>query len=78
MILADLPSRIGQVRATVPPLRRAQVLRDLCVIVRADGHVSAAEIEVVRDIAMRVEVDLELVSCVLDSTSDGCASSALP
>ena len=78
VILADLPSRIGQVRASVPPLRRAQVLRDLCVIARADGHVSAAEIEVVRGIAIGVEVDLELVSCGLDSTSDGCASSALP
>lgn len=52
---------------------RADLLAD-----RADGHVSATEIEVVRDIAMRVEVDLELVSCVLDPTSDGCASSALP
>ena len=78
VILADVPSRIGQVRATVPPLRCAQGLRDLCVIAWADGYVSAAEIDVVRDIAMRVEVDLELVSCVLDSTSDGCASSALP
>jgi Zn-dependent protease with chaperone function len=78
VILADLPSRIGRVRARVPPLRRAQVLRDLCVIARADGHVSVAEIDVIRDIAVRVEVDLELVSCVLDRTSDGCGSSALP
>jgi hypothetical protein len=78
VIVADLFRRIAQVRASVPLLRRAQVLRDLCVIARADGYVSAAEIEVVRDTAVRVEVDLELVSCVLDSISDGCTSDAIP
>lgn len=75
VILADLPSRIEKVRAGVPPLRRAQVLRDLCVIARADGHVSASEIDVIREIAVKVDVDLELVSCVIDKTSDGCGSS---
>ena len=48
--------------------------RGLCVIARADGHVSEAEMAVIKDIAMRVEVDLELVSCVIDSTSNGCGS----
>jgi len=50
------------------------VLRDLCVIARADGHVSEVEKAVIKDIAMRVEVDLELVSYVIDSTSNGCGS----
>mgnify|MGYP003956818547 FL=1 len=74
MIVADLPGRIERVRAGVPPLRRAQVLRDLCVIARADGQVSEAEMAVIKDIAVRVEVDLELVSCVIDATSNGCGS----
>jgi tellurite resistance protein len=50
------------------------MLRDLCVIARADGHVSDAEMAVIRDIAVRVEVALELVSCVLDPTLSGCGS----
>ncbi len=74
VIVADLPGRIERVRAGVPPLRRAQVLRDLCVIARADGQVSEAEMAVIKDIAVRVEVDLELVSCVIDATSNGCGS----
>lgn len=74
VIVADLPGRIEQVKAGVPPLRRAQVLRDLCVIARADGHVSENELEIIKDIATRVEVDLDLVSCALDAASAQCAS----
>ncbi len=64
VIVADLPSRV------------AQVLRDLCIIARADGDVSQAELDIITDIAVKVEVDLDLdlVSCVLDPTSGGCGS----
>ena len=53
---------------------QAEGARDLCLIARADGHVSEAEMAVIKDIAVRVEVDLELVSCVIDSTANGCGS----
>jgi Zn-dependent protease with chaperone function len=74
VILADLPSRLDQVRAAVPPLRRAQVIRDLCVIARADGHASEAELAVIQEIAAAIGVDLDLVSCALDPTSAECGS----
>ena len=74
VIVADLPSRVEQVRANVPPLRRAQVIRDLCVIARADGHVSGAELAIIRDIAAKVEVDDDLVTCALDPASAECGS----
>ena len=34
----DLPGRVAKVIELAPPSRRAQVLRDLCVIARADGR----------------------------------------
>ena len=73
-IRADLPSRIDSVRSHVPPLRRAQVIRDLCVIARADGHVAEDEIEVIREIAGHVGVDFEVVNCTLDPACTECAS----
>lgn len=73
-VLADLPSRIESVRVSVPPLRRAQVVRDLCVIARADGHLAEAEIEIIRDIASKVGVDWEVVNSALDPACTECAS----
>jgi Zn-dependent protease with chaperone function len=66
LIRRDLPSRLKSVKETVPPLRRAQVIRDLCVIARADGNVDAAEQKLLRDIATEVEVDTTLISCTVD------------
>ena len=62
VIRDDLPSRLEDVRRNVPPLRRAQVLRDLCVIARADGRVEPEELRVIRDIAAAIEVDPTLVN----------------
>ena len=62
VIRKDLPSRIEDVKKQVPPLRRAQVLRDLCVIARADGRVEEAELQVIRDIAAAIEVDPTMVN----------------
>ena len=70
VIKADLPERIKAVRDRVPPLRRVQVLRDLCVIARADGYVSDAEAQVILDIAKAIDVDPELVTCVADVQGD--------
>ena len=60
---ADLPARIDATKRTVPPLRRAQVIRDLCVIARADDHVDDKEMKLLFDIAAAVEVDRDLVRC---------------
>ena len=65
LIKRDLPSRLKSVKETVPPLRRAQVIRDLCVIARADGRVDEAEKKLLVEIAKEVEVDPALVSCTV-------------
>jgi Zn-dependent protease with chaperone function/tellurite resistance protein len=67
VIKRDLPSRLKSVKETVPPLRRAQVIRDLCVIARADGRVEEAEQKLLREIAREVEVDTALVSCTMEA-----------
>ena len=76
LILADLPERIASVRKSVPPLRRAQIIRDLCVISKADGHAADAEVEVevevIRDIAAKVDVDFSVIGCALDPDSAEC------
>ncbi len=63
LIKEDLPSRIEAVRKEVPPLRRSQVIRDLCVIARADGRADAAEIRVIREIARAIGIDPDVVDC---------------
>lgn len=62
----DLAHRIARVNALVPLLRRAQVVRDLCVIVRADGRVEDAEVQRVADIADSIGVDRSLVTCTVN------------
>lgn len=71
VIRKDLPSRIEDVKKQVPPLRRAQVLRDLCVIARADGRVEPEEMQVIRDIGAAIEVDTALVHGVCAGLPDG-------
>lgn len=58
---ADLPRRMGDVRDNVPPLRRAQVVRDLCLVALADGRTDEAERQVLLDIASGIGVDRDLV-----------------
>ncbi len=77
VILADLPERIEAVRKDVPPLRRVQVLRDLCVIARADGRTEEAEMKVIRDIAEAIGVDEEMVECIA-SPAGSCGAAGDP
>jgi hypothetical protein len=72
VIKADLPNRIEAVRAKVPVLRRAQVIRDLCVIARADGRVERGEVKVIREIAEAVGVDETLVDCAIEAGDEQC------
>jgi peptidase M48-like protein/tellurite resistance protein TerB len=62
-IRADLPSRIETVNRIVPPLRRAQVIRDLCVIACADGRIDEAKLAIIRDLAKAVSVDESVITC---------------
>ena len=66
----DLPRRISAVNESVPPSRRAQVVHDLCVIARADGHVHQAEREVLEGMARDLGVPWELISATLDGSVD--------
>ena len=74
-VLADLPRRIESVRTSVPVLRRAQIVRDLCLIARADGHMTEAELDIIRDIGVKVDVDLDVVGGTLDPSSSECGCS---
>ncbi len=65
VITKDLPSRIHDVNASVPPLRRAQVVRDLCLIARADGRADEAEMKIIREIAAAIDVDADLIDCTV-------------
>jgi hypothetical protein len=59
-----LPARIARANEVVPLLRRAQVIRDLCVVARADNHTSAAEMQIIYDLADGLGVNRSLVqSC---------------
>lgn len=61
----DLPRRAGEVKARVPLLKRQQVVHDLCVIARADGHVDDAEKRVLHEVASAAGVDAAFVERAL-------------
>jgi hypothetical protein len=59
----DLAKRVARVNEVVPQLQRAQIVRDLCVIARADQHLDEAELNILYEIAAAVGVDASLVTC---------------
>jgi tellurite resistance protein len=65
-----LPERIARANEVVPLLRRAQVIRDLCTVARADNHTSAAEMQVIYDLAKALGVDHSLVQCSVEAATD--------
>jgi Zn-dependent protease with chaperone function/tellurite resistance protein len=64
-IREDLPRRVSAMLDEVPPLRRAQVIRDLCVIALADGRVDPEEERVLNELATAIGVDLSVVTRTL-------------
>lgn len=70
VVRRDLPRRIEHFKEVVPPLRRAQVIRDLCVIARADGQVTDSEARILFEIADAVGVDRGLVTCTAKEPAD--------
>lgn len=61
----DLPRRAREVREKVPLLKRQQVVRDLCLIARADGQVDEPERAVLLSTARELEVDAAFVERAL-------------
>ena len=61
----ELPTRIEEARAHVPPARRVQVFRDLCLVARADAPVDPRAIEVLKAIARGLEVSEVIVDRML-------------
>jgi tellurite resistance protein len=67
----DLARRVERVKQVVPVARRAQVIRDLAVIARADGKVEPEELAVVREIARSIDVDPAIVDSTLALAAKG-------
>lgn len=63
---ADLDNRIGQVKERASHAQAMMVLRDLCLISRADGHQSGAERAVLDRIADGLGVGRDLVCQTMD------------
>jgi hypothetical protein len=69
-IVKDLPRRIARVNEIVPAMRRSQIIRDLCVIARADGHADKSEQQEIREIARAIGVEGELVSATMTCATE--------
>ena len=65
-LAASLADRIEQVRDQASPARCMQVLRDLCLVARAEGHTTTAERAVLERIATGLGLTGELVDQTLD------------
>lgn len=70
-IQEDLERRLREVNERVPPPRRVQIVRDLCIVVRADGLINARGREVLIDIARALDVP----EAIIDQT---CSASHEP
>ena len=69
-LAADLDNRIAQVRETASTPQGLQVLRDLCLVARAEGHSSDAERAVLDHIADGLEVARGFVCHSMDAELD--------
>ena len=65
-----LDERVAAVNDVVPGPRRVQLVRDLTLIARADGHLANPEVSVIRDLARALKVDPEVVSLVMASPTE--------
>ena len=69
-LTASLPERIGQVKEEASATQAMQVLRDLCIVARADGHLKPAEREVLDGIAWGLGISAKFVCQTMDSDLD--------
>ena len=63
----ELPNRIAQVKESATTPQAMQVLRDLCVVARAEGPIENAERELLDNIADGLEITRGFVCTALDS-----------
>ena len=66
---ADLASRVEFANETVSALKRGQVLRDLCVVARADNNIAEGEKQFLRELALNLDVDPTLIDQTLATTA---------
>ncbi|MEM7199060.1 MAG: M48 family metallopeptidase [Planctomycetota bacterium] len=66
----DLPARVAKVVELVVPSRRAQVMRDMCVVAKADGHVSEDERDFLGQLARDLGLGSDFICACLDGPED--------
>ena len=66
LLSQHLPDRIKAVRSSCRWGRRAQLIRDLAVIARADGRIHTGEVEEMIALARSLDVDEALVHVALE------------
>lgn len=69
-IRADLERRVENARSAVPHARRLQVLRDLCVIAKADRRVSDEETAFIRGVARALDVAVSVIDQTLSADAE--------
>jgi tellurite resistance protein len=69
-LTASLPERIEQVKEVASTTQAMQVLRDLCIVARAEGHLKPAEREVLDAIAEGLGISRKFVCQTMDSDLD--------
>jgi Zn-dependent protease with chaperone function len=70
LLREHLDERVASVMAKVRPARRAQLLRDLVVLARADGRVDPTEREFLLEMARRLSVSPEIALHAIDRPLD--------
>lgn len=69
-IKAELPERISQTKALTSIPQRMQVLRDLCMVSRADGHTTERERDVLCEIARGLDISPIFVAKTMDADAE--------
>ncbi len=69
-IKKSLPERIADAHDKVPTARRVQVLRDLCLVLRADGRADPRELQVLKDLARGLDISQALVDRTVSANLD--------
>ena len=69
-LTASLPERIKQVKEEASGTQAMQVLRDLCLVARVEGHVGEPEREVLDEIALGLGISPRFVCQTLDCDLD--------
>ena len=69
-IKAELPERISQTKALTSIPQRMQVIRDLCLVSRADGHTTDVERDVLCQIARDLDISPMFVAKTMDADTE--------